>query len=503
MPDKRALDAPDGQPPSKRAAPGSDTSSAISEERAIAVLKHPRVATGSSSSPFSAPPLFQQPAPLCSFSFDDNRKQWQDDRCKRYYRGPPPYHNRHPHQNRAPPVFGADLNYGLERFVRRDETVPEHLDALVAALQHRTEAGTSEAERNELDAERRKADVITWRGIITKICTAYEQSAEARFSDPLDLNAMMLDGTLYLEEHTSPVAMTEKQKKEDDPKMLRMGYYGYSFESYCTVDTEAKTREPFRPTPRTDNSVPDPAGWSGDVNTNVQWCQVVKTKLGSNRLVIGGEVDAVERNHTTGREELVELKTSMQMTSAQRNPAKAAVEQERFEKKLLKFFLQSYLLGIGKIVVGFRDYHGLLTTHQDFETLRIPRMVRAGQPIAGRFDHAGRPVVREKSVWEPKDGLGFGDQILSFIRKTISSYDGSTESKSTDGTEQVDASPTTAKIEHPVFRVTFKAPFEAVEIRALSRQEVVEQVQDRGSSGERVGFLPRRFFDFVQSRARN
>ncbi|CDR99530.1 hypothetical protein [Sporisorium scitamineum] len=474
----------------------------MSDERIIAVLKHPRIASGSSSSPFSAPPLFQQPAPLCSFSFDKTRKQWQDDRCKRYYRGPPPYNNRHPHQNRAPPVFGADLNYGLERFMRRDETVPEHLDALVAALQHRMEVATSEAERDELDAERRKADVVTWRGIITKICTAYEQSTEARFSDPLDLNAMVLDGTLYLEEYSSPAAMAEKQKKEDDPKMLRLGYYGYSFESYCTVDTEAQTREPFRPTARADTPVPDPAGWSGDVNTNVQWCQVVKTKLGNNRLVIGGEVDAVERNSTTGREELVELKTSMQMTPAQRNPGKAAMEQERFEKKLLKFFLQSYLLGIGKIVVGFRDHHGFLTTHQDFETLRIPRMVRAGQPIAGRFDAAGRPVIREKSVWEPKDGLGFGDQILSFIRKTISSYSGSNEEASTDGTEQTDAKSATPKIEHPVFRVTFKTPFETVEIRALSQQEVLEQAQDGGSSGERVGFLPRSFYNFVQDRAR-
>ncbi|CBQ72854.1 related to RAI1-Rat1p Interacting Protein, required for pre-rRNA processing [Sporisorium reilianum SRZ2] len=493
MPDKRPLDGPDSQAPSKRAAPTSAaTTSPMSDERIIAVLKHPRVASGSSSSPFSAPPLFQQPAPLCSFSFDEHRKQWQDDRCKRYYRGLPPYNNRHPHQNRAPPVFGADLNYGLERFVRRDDAVPEHLDALVAALQHRTEAATSDAERNELDAERRKADVVTWRGIVTKICTAYEQSAEARFSDPLELNAMMLDGTLYLEEYTSATAMAEKQQKEDDAKMLRMGYYGYSFESYCTVDTEAQTREPFRAMRRADTPVPDPPGWSGDVNTNVQWCQVVKTKLGSNRLVIGGEVDAVERNSTTGREELVELKTSVQMTSAQRNAAKAAVEQERFEKKLLKFFLQSYLLGIGKIVVGFRDYHGFLTTHQDFETLRIPRMVRAGQPIAGRFDEAGRPVIRDKSVWEPKDGLGFGDQILSFIRQTISTH--SSTSK--------DESSATSKIEHPVFRVTFKAPFEAVEIRALSQQEVLEQAQDGGSSGERVGFLPRSFYDFVQTRAR-
>lgn len=471
----------------------------MSDEPVIATLKHPRVQGGFLGSPFSAPPAFQQPAPLCSFSFDENRKLWQDDRCKRFYRGPPPYNNRHPQQGRAPPVFGADLNHGLHRYVRREESVPEHLDALVAALQHRTEAATSETERNELDQERRRAHVVTWRGIITKICTAYDQSPDARFSDPLELNAMMLDGTLYLEEYASASAMLEKQKKEDDPKMKRMGYYGYSFESYCTVDNEAQTHEPFHPTPRKDSALADPPGWSGDVNTNVQWCQVVKTKLGDNRLVIGGEVDAVEPNKSTGREEMVELKTSMQMTPFHRNFGKAMSDQERFEKKLLKFFLQSYLLGISKIVVGFRDFHGFLTTHQEFETLRIPRMVRAGQPIAGRVDNAGKAVLRQHSVWEPKDSLGFGEQILSFIRKTISSHTTSSMSEKASG--QVEETATSGNINHPVFRITYKSPFERVEIRTLSESEILEEVQNSPSSGERVGFLPRSFYDFVQSRA--
>lgn len=334
----------------------------------------------------------------------------------------------------------------------------EHLDALVFALQHRTESAP-EDRKEVVDEERKKADVITWRGIITKICTAYNQSTQERFSDPLDLNAMMVDGTLYLEEYSSPSSRAEKARKESDPKMRRFGYYGYSFESYCIVDSPSEVSSPFRE---------DPPGWSGDVNTNVQWCQVVRTKLGPNRLIIGGEVDASSLNG-----ELVELKTSMQLTSAHVNPRKALVEQERFEKKLLKFFLQSYLLGISKIVVGFRDYQGFLRTHQEFKTLRIPRMVRAGQPIPGQ------PVLREKSVWEPKDSLGFGDQILSFIRSTI-------EKQGEEG---------------QVFRITFHAPFKQVELRLLTPEEVKEEVQDGATSGERNGFLPKEYWEFVQSRA--
>ena len=56
-------------------------------------------------------------------------------------------------------------------------------------------------------------------------------------------------------------------------------YYGYAFESYCT---KAHPEEP-----------PLPLGWSGNVNTNVQWCSVVKSKLRDMRIIIGGEVDCV------------------------------------------------------------------------------------------------------------------------------------------------------------------------------------------------------------------
>lgn len=70
------------------------------------------------------------------------------------------------------------------------------------------------------------------------------------------------------------------------PQHRLFSYYGYSFESYCT-STVPNSREPV------DESSRHPFGWGGDVDTNVQWCNVVKTKLGSDRLIIGGEVDCV------------------------------------------------------------------------------------------------------------------------------------------------------------------------------------------------------------------
>ena len=71
------------------------------------------------------------------------------------------------------------------------------------------------------------------------------------------------------------------------PHHRLQSYYGYAFESYCTSTTPTR-----HPNPRT--HVP---GWGGDVNTNVQWCAVAKTKLGSTRIILGGEVDCVTSAH--------------------------------------------------------------------------------------------------------------------------------------------------------------------------------------------------------------
>lgn len=70
------------------------------------------------------------------------------------------------------------------------------------------------------------------------------------------------------------------------PHHRLQSYYGYSFESYCTSPLPARQDD-------ITSSNTHPRGWGGDVDTNVQWCAVVKTKLGTQRLVIGGEVDCV------------------------------------------------------------------------------------------------------------------------------------------------------------------------------------------------------------------
>ncbi|KAI4112902.1 MAG: hypothetical protein LQ345_006018 [Seirophora villosa] len=48
----------------------------------------------------------------------------------------------------------------------------------------------------------------------------------------------------------------------------------------------------------------------------------------------------------------------------------------RYERKLLKFWIQSFLLGVPKIIVGFRSKDGILQSLEELETAKIPTLVK-------------------------------------------------------------------------------------------------------------------------------
>ena len=48
----------------------------------------------------------------------------------------------------------------------------------------------------------------------------------------------------------------------------------------------------------------------------------------------------------------------------------------KYERKLLKFWVQSFLLGVPKIIVGFRSHNGILQRLEELETKNIPGIVK-------------------------------------------------------------------------------------------------------------------------------
>jgi RAT1-interacting protein len=64
----------------------------------------------------------------------------------------------------------------------------------------------------------------------------------------------------------------------------------------------------------------------------------------------------------------VELKTTAEIHNDR--------DSMKYERKLLKFWAQSFLLGVPKIIVGFRDRNGILLRLEEMETHSIPGKVR-------------------------------------------------------------------------------------------------------------------------------
>ena len=118
------------------------------------------------------------------------------------------------------------------------------------------------------------------------------------------------------------------------------------------------------------------------------------TGVGRHRLIMGGEVDCWD-GERAGLAGYVELKTTRVMD----NPAQVA----RFERdKLLKWWAQSFPIGVRRIVVGFRDDAGFVRKLQTLETLKLPGY-----------------AARHPRAWDPKTALRFADRLLTWLRKHL------------------------------------------------------------------------------------
>ncbi|EAX03559.1 dom-3 homolog Z (C. elegans), isoform CRA_b [Homo sapiens] len=214
--------------------------------------KLPRPAPSLPTDPalYSGPfPFYRRPSELGCFSLDAQRQYHGDARALRYYSPPP--------TNGPGPNF--DLRDGYpDRYQPRDEEVQERLDHLLCwLLEHR---GRLEGGPGWL-AEA----IVTWRGHLTKLLTTPYERQEG-----WQLAASRFQGTLYLSEVETPNARAQRLAR---PPLLReLMYMGYKFEQYMCADKPG--------------SSPDP---SGEVNTNVAFCSVLRSRLGSHPLLFSGE----------------------------------------------------------------------------------------------------------------------------------------------------------------------------------------------------------------------
>ena len=163
----------------------------------------------------------------------------------------------------------------------------------------------------------------------------------------------------------------DEERSQSDARRL-MSYFGYRFEALCT-------------------------GHDGTIDANDEYVGLFNCKLGDHRLAVAAEIDCVDDSGA-----YVELKTNKLLASR-----RLIGTFERF--KMFKFWVQSYLVGTPRVIVGFRDEDELRKL-QSFETLELPGLAAAGAQ--------GRPS------WRPQACLGFADAVLRWLRAALDAADG-------------------------------------------------------------------------------
>ncbi|ROV91149.1 hypothetical protein VSDG_07884 [Cytospora chrysosperma] len=278
------------------------------------------------------------------FSYDDEHVFHHGDSGLRWYYNP---------------QIGADLSQGYETFIKHDDSQDEHLDSLLKTIIHH-----EQETKMKIDAN---------------IVTFIEENHEYRMHSQQEQAAQPWRGAI--------------------PQEV-MQYWGYKFETLATLPA------PWGETSRDyiENREKEV------VNNKAQYCSVVRTGVGKTILCLGGEVDAGNHSPQSSSTHFplwdskppkagdpinwVELKTSIDIRGER--------DQQNFERKLLKFWIQSFLLGVPKIIVGFRSRDGILQKLEEIDVASIPTT-----------------VAQRGRQWDGNVCINFASAFLEWLRTKI------------------------------------------------------------------------------------
>lgn len=249
-----------------------------------------------------------------------------------------------------------DLNSGYGKQIEKGKE-NEHLNILLESLVKENLVGRSE--------------FVCWRGLLTKIgSTPYDVGG--RFDHGLKVSIQKVGNVFYLCEFPTESALRAKSAEDERQKL--MSYWGMKFESYLTA-------KPNR------SPAPDEP-----MNFNDEFGSVVESKLGSHRLIFAGEVDCSLPND---EKRYVELKTTRECD----HPG----QQRSFRKfKLIKWWLQSFLIGIDDILCGFRSDAGVVHRCEWFKVSAISQIIK-----------------QDKDHCRPSVCFSFIDLFLDFVKEKV------------------------------------------------------------------------------------
>ncbi|KIW27477.1 hypothetical protein, variant [Cladophialophora immunda] len=213
--------------------------------------------------------------------------------------------------------------------------------------------------------------------------------------DDWEMNVTLFQGTIFIEEnHTKKISSRgEQYSSAGRPGAMSqdlMSFWGYKFETVSLMPT---------PWPETSREYIE-SREDQVVSNHAQYCSIVRTGFGKVKMILGGEVDAVMAFKPEDRSqpiEWVELKTTATITNER--------EQIKYERKLLKFWAQSFLLGVPRIVVGYRTQQGTLERLEELSVQNIPDNVK----------------LKGKGLWDGQTCINFAASFLEWLKTTVTS----------------------------------------------------------------------------------
>lgn len=255
-----------------------------------------------------------------------------------------------------------DLQAGFKTFKKiPDADNRAHFPLLLGAIQ----------QHEQTTGKKTKADIITFRGIMTKLL-----ALPYNMNSGFQLYVVGYDGQLFIKNDDDfDTAQREKENAElqQDPEKQRYRdvceYGGYKFETLVTLP---------KPWAQCTRGAIEKRH-KRVVNNYEQYISVVRTGIGKIKTLLAGEVDCVWDYAPRDDNVLphyVELKTSRVVST----PAQAVT----FERKLFRTWAQCFLLGITKIVYGFRDDQHVLTDVEMYNTDEVPVMLKDSELPRGQ-----------------------------------------------------------------------------------------------------------------------
>lgn len=198
------------------------------------------------------------------------------------------------------------------------------------------------------------AKLITWRGLIRKLMLLPFENR-----DKFVLNVIPFDGQLFMQSDVDFERMKYQNEQSFRNEQAQMAMYsGYKFERLTTID------KPWGKTKRSEIE----SRRRAPIDQISQYATVVKTTIGTTDLVIGAEVDGVWDFKPSDGSDPLKHYVELKCTRVIDNPKSIF----NFERKLLTAWAQCFLIGVPRIIYGFRDDQFILRAIEEFQTDQIP-----------------------------------------------------------------------------------------------------------------------------------